>query len=148
MSGSLRSELAALLALAETAWPITTQHLQDHLAPRAQAITRSNEQLAHPPWAHRVGSRDDVFIELRGDIAGVRLPVASRGGAYAELSIARGSLADVEAVAGPLTATPKVHFDSPARAIAYPTVGGHRLRVLTELDPRGQLRLVSVHYEQ
>lgn len=145
---NLRDELRGLLDLARAAWPVTAQQVRDHLAPRAAAITTSNANLEHPPWADRVGSRDDVFIELGGDVAGVGLPASARGGQYADLYVARGTLADVEAVAGPLSASPMLQPGSPARAVAYPEIGGHRLRVLTETDHQRRLRRVSVHYEQ
>ena len=144
---TLRDELAGLLQLAEHHWPVTAAHVRDHLAPRAKAVTHSNQNLDAPSWATTVGDPEDTFVELGGDVAGIRIPHDHEYGQYAELYVVSGTAADVEAAAGPLKASPRIHFDSPEVSIAYPVVNGHHLRVLVEIASETRKMVVKVHYE-
>jgi hypothetical protein len=150
---SLRDELRGLLALPEHHWPVTAEHVRRYLSYRARTVTRSNANLDIPKWATSVGSPDDQFIELGGDVAGIRLPVdARKTGQYAELHVVKGTREDIEAV---LAAFPdvtlkrisKIHFDSPDEWIAYPNVAGHQLRVIVEFAFESKRMTVHVHYE-
>ena len=144
----LREELRDLLDQAASTWP-TAATLRDHFAPRARSIRLAGPDLEMPSWAHSVGGSGDVFVELEGDLAGVRLYDDPRGwGAYAVFSVARGSLADVEPVLGALAAVPRAP-DSAGRAetvAAYPEIGGRAVRVFVEHDA-GTVKQVTVHFE-
>lgn len=145
---SLQTTLRELLDLARSTWPVTADHVIDHLRPRAKTVTKSNANLEHPPWATSVSSPNDTFLELGGELAGAALPVDDRGhGQYVYLYVPKGTLADVEAVVGPLTKSPRLHWDSPQVSLAYPEIGGHRLRVLVEEARGGRGLVVKVHYE-
>ncbi len=146
---SLQDELRGLLDVANRHWPVTAKHVEAYLAPRARSITHSNSNLDHPAWADRVGRPEDTFVELGGDIAGIRIPQdqGHGGGQYAELFVVTGTIEDVEAVVGPLRETPRIHFDSPAMSIAYVPVNGHQLRVLVEINHDTKRMVVMVHYE-
>lgn len=142
---SLRDEITGLLALAERHWPVEATDVRDYLAHRATAITHARSSLDIPSWATSFGDSRDTYLELGGDVAGVRIPYGDRDGLYVELYVANGTTKDVEAASGPLRATPRIHFDSPQGWIAYPIVNQHTLRVLVDIS--NQRMVVSLHFE-
>jgi hypothetical protein len=99
--------------------------------------------------ADRVGDVRDTFVELGGDVAGVRIPQIQTAGSdqYAELFVAKGTIADVEAVVGPAKRSLHMHPESPEMFIAYPIVAGHHLRVLIEQAYETKKLVVMIHYK-
>jgi hypothetical protein len=148
---TLSAMLGELLDLARPG-PPTAQALRDHYAPRAKKITTAGPQLSRPPWAKRVSGGDDVFLELDGDIAGLQLWEDGRGwGAYAELSVTRGTRDDVEALVGPTQSVPRAPgaFGVGDKAAAYIPLGGKTVRVFVEFVKRGpEIACVTVHFQR
>ena len=104
---NLRDELAALIRLADATVP-TASTLRAYFAPRALAIAVAGPNLDWPKWASRAHGRDDVYVDLAGDVIGVRLWDDDRGyGTSTELTVKNGVVADVENLTGPLAASPR-----------------------------------------
>jgi hypothetical protein len=119
------------------------------LTPIARGVSSAGPSLWRPPWATEVHGKDDVFVELDGDVHGVACWDDPRGwGAYATLHVARGTLVEVESVVGPLgrplPARPD-DFSGVTTLPCYPTVGGHGLRVFADCH-RGTLTRVTIHF--
>ena len=142
----LGDELRALLELATTALP-TARSLRAYFEPRARAITTAGPDPINPPWAKVVSGAADVFVELEGDLLGARLWDDSRGwGTYVELAVARGTLAELEAVTGPLAAPPRMADGGGlAMAAAYLERAGHQLRVFAR-HAGGAVKSVTIHF--
>jgi hypothetical protein len=80
----------------------TAQSLGARYEPRATPVRLAASDPNRPWWASSGDYADDVFIELNGDLAGIRLSDDSRGWfTSAEIRVLNGTLADVEAVIGP-----------------------------------------------
>jgi len=141
--------LTVLLDLVGDA-PPTAAQIEQRLAGFATARDVSGPNLDHPAWASLVNGADDVYLTMEGDVAGVQVYEDSRGwGAYAEVSVVRGTMADVESVVGVTSEMPRRpdDFSSGARMAAYPWRNGFTVRVFTELDRDGQgVRQVTVSY--
>ena len=146
---TLPEELRALLDQATASLP-TAAELRDHLAARARSISVAGPNLERPAWAPGVDDASDIFVELGGDVIGIHLWDDARGwGAYAELAVARGTLAEIETVTGPLERVPARPGGGPRRDVVsgYPVVAGRRLRVFVEHEA-GAVKLVTVHFER
>ena len=144
---TLQDELRALIAMAGSS--PKAADLRAYFAPRARAITVAGPNLETPPWADAVGGAEDLFIELGGDIVGVRLYDDRRGwGTYVQMAVASGTTADVEAVTGPLSSPPRApeDFGPLSTVAAYVETGGRTVRVFAKHQD-GAVRLVTVHFQ-
>ena len=104
----------------------------------AQATDRmvAGPNLDHPSWAPWVNGADNVYLTLDGDLVGAQVYEDSRGwGAYVELIIRDGTLADVESVTGPTQWMPRApdDFTSGQKVAAYVERSGWTVRVFVEL---------------
>jgi len=147
---TLGALLAELLDQGNAGSP-TARALQDHFRPRANKIAVAGPQLTRAPWAQRVSGADDTFLDLEGDVAGIQLWEDGRGwGAYAEIAVTRGTLADVEVVAGKTQPMPRAPgaFNAGDKVSVYVQRGGHTVRVFVELHKRGpDVARVTVHFQ-
>lgn len=147
----LTALLADLLDQANAGPPTATQ-LRARYEGRATQVTTAGPNLEHPSWTTSVNGADDVFIDLGGDVAGIQLHEDSRGwGAYADLAVVRGTLAEAEAVLGPTRSVPRNPGDSASgpTVAAYVERGGHTVRVFLELDDaRTGVRHVKLHFQR
>lgn len=149
-SVSLRDELVGLLRLADTGVP-TASTLRAYFAPRARAIAVAGPNLDWPNWASRAHNRDDVYVDLVGDVIGARLWDDERGyGASAELAVHNGQLADVERVTGPLVMSPPDpgSLDPTDASVAFVTPRGrpdYQLKVTVNHE-RDVVRQVTVQF--
>jgi hypothetical protein len=122
------------------------------LAPRASQRAPSSESLSTPAWASSARG-NEVFLTMSGDIAGVAVWDDSRGwGTYAEIAVARGTLAEIVAVVGAMQPVPRSPGDlrSGDKVVAYVQRGDRTLRVFVELsraDPSAAQR-VTVHFQR
>jgi hypothetical protein len=141
--------LAELLDLARSGPPSAAQ-IEEHLRGRATSRTVAGPNLSHPAWGREVGGAADVYLSLDGDVEGVHLHEDPRGwGAYANLAVRRGSLAEVESVVGPTDWMPRNpdDFSSGERGAAYVDRSGWTVRVFTELgDDRQRVRRITLSY--
>jgi len=149
---TLQEIVADLLAQADSG-PPTAAALIERYKGSAKSMSTAGPQLAHPAWTKRVGSASDVFLDLDGvDLHGLQLWEDSRGwGAYVEVSVARGQLADVEAVTGPTSPMPRAPgaFGVGDKVSAYIPKGGRTVRVFVELVKRGPaVARVTVHFQR
>ncbi|MGZ3454055.1 MAG: hypothetical protein ACXVEF_30895 [Polyangiales bacterium] len=145
---TLAEQLRELLSLVQPQRVPDAEALLEGLRPRARSVTLAGPQLVTPPWAYCVGGADDVFVELadEGDVVGVRLWNDARGfGARAELSVVRGTLADVEAAVGP-TRVPPQQPGAFSTAFADPTIQGHRVPIRV-FHQRGSVRIVTIVFD-
>jgi hypothetical protein len=104
----------------------------------AQATDRmvAGPNLDHPSWAPWVNGADTVYLTLDGDLVGAQVYEDSRGwGAYVELVIRQGTLADVESVTGPTQWMPRApdDFTSGQKVAAYVERAGWTVRIFVEL---------------
>ncbi|HEX7899067.1 MAG TPA: hypothetical protein VF950_14985 [Planctomycetota bacterium] len=122
--------------------------LLERFRPRAGKITTAGPNLETPAWARRVTSAEDTFLELGGDVPGLQLWEDGRGwGAYVEFKVARGTLAELEDVAGKTAPMPRAPgaFSSGDKVAVY--VG--KIRVFIELVKRGpDVDRVTVHFQR
>jgi hypothetical protein len=100
-----------------------------------------------------VSRPNDIVLALRGDVASMTIWEDTRGwGAYAELVVTAGTLADLETVVGPTTPMPRNpdDFHSGEKRAAYVTRAGKTIRVFAELDKtdQTQVRRVTVHFQR
>ena len=119
----------------------TGAQLRARYASRATSMELAGPNLSHPDWVAEVNGPDDVFFALGGDITGLQL--WEDHGPYVELAVAKGTLADAEAVIGPTEPLP-------ADAKAGPRVAAYvgQIRVFVELAKSGSdVRRVMIHYE-
>lgn len=134
------------------AGPPTASALIAHFSPRAKKISVAGPQLARAPWASRVGGAEDTFLDLDGEIAGLQIWEDPRGwGAYVELAVKKGTLADVEAVAGATSPVPRAPgaFNVGDKVAVYVQRGGRTIRVFTDLVKRGpDVAVVTVHFQK
>lgn len=89
-------------------------------------VTVAGPDLQTPPWALAVGSADDVFIELEADheVEGVRVWNEKRWSATnLELSVRRATLADVEAVVGKTSVSPRTSSQFERAYVLSPIAG-------------------------
>lgn len=132
--------------------PPTARALIDHFSPRAKKVTVAGPQLTRAPWARRVGGAEDTFLDLDGDLAGLQVWDDSRGwGAYVEVAVRKGTLADVEAVAGATNPMPRAPgaFNSGDKVAVYVNRGGRTIRVFAELVKRGpDVAVVTIHFQR
>jgi hypothetical protein len=134
---ALRPLLADLIAQGHA----TSPQLRSRYAARAKTMELAGPNLSHPDWVAEVNGPDDVFFAFGGDVVGLQL--WEDHGPYVELAIAKGTLADAEAVIGPTEALPPDAKSGP-RVAAY--VG--QIRVFVELAKTGtDVRRVMIHYE-
>lgn len=148
MNSSLQAFIKELLELGRAAAP-TAEQLRAHFS-RDRTIAFAGPDLAMPSWAWSVGSADEAFIDIGGDVIGVQISDDPRGwGASAELAVARGTLADVEAITGPLESMPRASGDfRPEESVmAFVAVGEHRYPVTVEHEG-GAVKRVEVHFEK
>ena len=114
--------------------------------PSAVAI---EERLAGRATA-RNAAADGVYLALGGDVTGVHVREDSRGwGAYADLVVRDGTLADIESVVGPTSPMPRNpdDFTSGERVAAYVDRSGWTVRVFIELARDAQqVRHVTISY--
>jgi len=137
---SLGSVMTELIALADSG-PLAAKAITDAFASRATTQT---------PIAQRT---DGLRLGMQGDVAGMAIWEDGRGwGAYAELAVAKGSLADLESVVGPTKASPRNpdDFSSGEKRAAYVTRAGKTIRVFAELDKtdQTQVRKITVHFQR
>lgn len=148
---TLQQLLADLLGTA-TAGPPTAESLRDRFLPQAKRVTTAGPNLTPAAWARRVSGAGDVFLDLDGDVAGLQLWEDSRGwGAYAEVAVTKGTLADVEAVAGPTQPMPRAPgaIGAGDKVSVYVPLGGRTVRVFAELVRRGpDVDRVTVHFQR
>jgi hypothetical protein len=148
---TLRALLADLLDQAN-AGPPTAAQLRARYEGSAKRVSTAGPNLDHPSWTTSVNGADDVFIDLDGDIAGMQLHEDSRGwGAYADLAVVRGTLADAEAVIGQTRSVARNpdDFKSGPTVASYVERGGHTIRVFLELDDaRTGVRHVKLHFQR
>jgi len=141
--------LMILLDLAQHGPPSAIE-IEARLAALATAREVAGPNLDHPDWAHSVNGGNDVYLSMAGDVAGVQAHEDSRGwGAYAEVAVRRGTLADVESIVGPLSeiARNPDDFSSGRRVAAYPWRNGWTVRVIAELAANDlDVRHVSLSY--
>lgn len=133
-----------------TEGPPSAAALDARLRGRATARSVAGPNLQHPPWGREVGGADDVYLGLGGDVFGVHLHEDPRGwGAYANLAVANGTLAEVESVVGPTDwmARNPDDFTSGERVAAYVDRAGWTVRVFTELaSDRQAVRFITLSY--
>ena len=135
---ALRPLLADLIAQTHA----TAPQLRERYAPRAKTMELAGPNLSHPDWVVAVNNADDVFFALGADVIGLQL--WDDHGAYVELAVAKGTLADAEAVIGPTEPLPANDAKEGPRVAAY--VG--QIRVFVELAKAGtDVRRVMIHYE-
>ena len=135
---ALRPMLADLVAQTHA----TAPQLRERYAASAKTMELAGPNLSHPDWVVAVNSADDVFFALGADVIGLQL--WDDHGAYVELAIAKGTLADAEAVIGPTEPLPANDAKAGPRVAAY--VG--QIRVFVELAKSGtDVRRVMIHYE-
>jgi hypothetical protein len=96
---------------------------------------------------------NDIVLTLRGPVASMAIWEDSRGwGAYAELAVTEGALAELEGVVGPTQPVPRNpdDFHSGEKRAAYVTRGGKTIRVFAELDKQDptQVRRLTVHFQR
>lgn len=144
--------VADLLAQAASG-PPTAAALVDRYKGAAKGMSTAGPQLRCPAWAKRVGAASDVFLDGDGgDLHGLHLWEDSRGwGSYVEVWVARGTLADVEAVTGPTKPMPRAPGATGAgdKVAAYVPAGGKTVRVFVELVRRGpDVACVTVHFQR
>jgi len=119
----------------------TAAQLRARYASRAKSMELAGPNLSHPEWVAEVNGPDDVFFAFGGDITGLQL--WEDHGPYVELAVAKGTLADAEAVIGATEPLPDADKSGP-RVAAY--VG--QIRVFVELAKTGtDVRRVMIHYE-
>jgi hypothetical protein len=135
---ALKPLLADLMAQQRS----TGAQLRARYAGRAKTMELAGPNLSHPDWVAEVNGPDDVFFAFGADITGLQL--WEDHGPYVELAVAKGTLADAEAVIGPTEPLPADAKSGP-RVAAY--VG--QIRVFVELAKSGtDVRRVMIHYEQ
>ena len=143
--------IAELLEMSKTAMP-TAVELRKRIESRATSVKRAGPNLDHPPWARTIAGADDVFMEMAGDVIGVRLEEDSRGwGAYAELFVKPTPLADIEKVTGKTKFVPRDpdDFTSGETRSAYVDRGEHDVRIFVELTKDGKaVQRVLIHFEK
>ena len=134
---ALRPLLADLIAQPHPA----AAALRTRYAGRAKTMELAGPNLSHPDWVVEVNGPDDVFFAFATDVVGLQL--WEDHGPYVELAVAKGTLADAEAVIGPTEPLPADAKSGP-RVAAY--VG--QIRVFVELAKTGtDVRRVMIHYE-
>jgi hypothetical protein len=144
--------IAELLEMAKTGMPSAVQ-LHGRLEKRATSDRRSGPNLDIPKWARSTAGADDIFMEMAGDVIGVRLEEDSRGwGAYAELFVKPTPLADIEKVTGQTKFVPRNpdDFTSGDTRAAYVKRGDHDVRIFVELtkDGKNTVQRVLMHFEK
>ncbi|NVB83219.1 MAG: hypothetical protein HOV81_32905 [Kofleriaceae bacterium] len=148
---TLAALLADLLDQANAGPPTATQ-LRSRYEGSAKHASTAGPNLDHPSWTTSVNGADDVFLDLGGDVVGMQLHEDSRGwGAYVDLAVARGTLADAETVIGKTRSVPRNpdDFKSGPTVAAYVERGGHTVRVFVELDDaRTGVRHVKLHFQR
>ena len=146
---TLAELLEGLLDLVREGPPSAAQ-VEEHLRAAATERTVAGPNHDHPAWLSLVGDASDVYLTLSGDVAGVRVHEDPRGwGAYADVVVHAGTLADVESVVGPTEAMARNpdDFSSGERAAAYVWRNGWTVRVFTELAAdRIAVRQVTLSY--
>lgn len=147
---SVASLVAELLDAANTG-PPPAKALIALLSGRATAIAHGNDQLTYPAWAKGTHGPGDTYLTFGGEIEGVALHDDPRGwGAYAEISVAQGTRADLEALLGTMRdVPPNPGGRSPPTVSAYVERGGKTVRVFVELDrhDRTRVRRVTMHFQ-
>jgi hypothetical protein len=143
--------IAELLEMSKSGMPTAVQ-LRQRLEPRATSLKKSGPNLYIPTWGRTTAGRDDVFMEMAGDVIGIRLEEDSRGwGAYAELFVKDTTLAEVEKVTGKTKFVPRDpdDFTSGETRSAYVKRGDKDVRIFVELtkDAKGVKR-VLMHFEK
>ncbi|HUS33545.1 MAG TPA: hypothetical protein VMZ53_33815 [Kofleriaceae bacterium] len=144
------SLLAELIEMSKTGMPTAIQ-LRDRLAPRATSQKLSGPKLEIPKWARSTSGANDIFMEMTGNVIGVRLEEDSRGwGAYAELFVNDTSLAEIEKVTGKTKFVPRNpdDFHSGETRAAYVERGDKMVRIFVELTKDGKgVQRILVHFE-
>jgi hypothetical protein len=145
------SLIAELLDMSKAGMPTAVQ-LRQRLEPRATSLKLSGPNLDIPNWARSTAGADDVFMEMAGDVIGVRLEEDSRGwGAYAELFVKNTTLAHVEKVTGTTKFVPRNpdDFHSGETRAAYVDRNGKNVRIFVELTKDGKgVQRVLMHFEK
>lgn len=142
--------IAELLEMSKTSMP-TAVDLRKRLEPRATSVKRSGPDLYIPTWGRTTAGGDDLFMEMAGDVIGIRLEEDSRGwGAYAELFVKNIPLADIEKVIGKTKFVPRNpdDFTSGETRAAYVDRNGKNVRIFVELTKDGKgVQRVLMHFE-
>lgn len=126
----------------------TAAELRAYLEPAARDVSTAGPWLVAPVWAYGVNGADDVFVELgsEADIPGIRLWNDSRGwGTYAEISVRRGTLKELEAVIGASREMPR-RGPQFATAFADPTLAGHRVPITIQ-HQNGAIRSITLQFD-
>lgn len=144
--------IAELLEMSKAGMPTAVQ-LRQRLEPRATSVKLSGKNLDIPTWARTTAGADDVFMEMAGDVIGVRLEEDSRGwGAYAELFVKPTPLAAIEKVTGATKFVPRDpdDFTSGETRSAYVARSGRDVRIFVELTKDGKkaVQRVLMHFEK
>ena len=105
MTTSISAELRGLFHYVTEARLPTAADLHGYFQARGLAIKLPGPNLERPPWS-TVVAPEDSFVEIGGNVAGIRFGDDPRGyGAYAEVFVTNGTLQEVEWVTGPLSST-------------------------------------------
>ena len=149
---TFRALLADLVDQSKGGMP-TAKALIGRYSPRAKASMKAGPNLDHPKWASTITGADDVFLDLEGELAGLQFYEDSRGwGAYAVLAVAKGTLAEAEAVVGKTTFVPRRPDDvhSGRTVAAHVTRGDKIVGVFIELSKTNEelVHEVMIHFER
>jgi len=132
----LHAVLADLIGLGKP----TAVQLRARYASRATTMEFAGPNLSHPDWVVLVNGEHDVFFTLGGDVIGLQL--WEDHGAYVELAVAKGTLAEAQTVIGPTQALP----DENGHPRVAANVGA--TQVFVELASGGtDVKRVMVHFE-
>jgi hypothetical protein len=147
MPDQLSDELRSLFDQVTDARIPAAAELHEYFQARGLSIKPAGPNLERPPWSTIVAP-EDSFVEIGGDsVAGIRFGDDPRGyGAYAEIVVTTGTLAEVEAVTGPLSSMVSRmtrHEALFARAVIH----GHRIPVHVVHD-QGAVKTVTVQFER
>lgn len=132
----MRAVLADLIALGKP----TAQQLRARYASRATTMEFAGPNLSHPDWVELVNGEADIFFTLGGDVIGLQL--WEDHGAYVELAVAKGTLAEAEAVIGATQALP----DDNGHPRVAANVGATQVFVVLAKGG-SEVKRVMVHFE-
>jgi hypothetical protein len=105
MTTNISAELRGLFHYVTEARLPTASDFRAYFEARGLPIKLPGPNLERPTWS-TVVAPEDSFVEIGGLVAGIRFGDDPRGyGAYAEVFTTNGTLAEVEAVTGPLSPT-------------------------------------------
>lgn len=122
--------------------------LRTYLETRSTKLTTAGPNLKPPAWAVGVAGGSDLFAELAeaDDAMGIRMWPDTRGpGAFVELTLRHGTLAEVEAVTGPTDDMPR-RYPALSSAFAMPTIHEFPVSIWIE-HAAGQVKIVRIGFD-